>query len=191
MEDNKIVHSAPKKRKTIVIIASVIVVLALGGTAGALYFTGFFTPKEIKKNDTTQDTSKQAPVSEKVQKAVTQSSAQVAQGNTQAAVDTLDAAITSSGTNTEKADLYNQKAIILAQSDPTSAIDAAKKAAELQPNLMNISYLAELYDRAGNKPEALKYYKQSIELYDKSTFGENGPENDRAYYENKVKEMGG
>lgn len=166
-----------------------IVVLVLGLGAAAYFLWGSKYLGQFGQNGTDGTDSGRKLGSERIDTTIKATDTYIARGDTKAAVEVLDAAINRTDSKEEKASLYVKKAQVTAATDATGAVDAAKEATEVAPNFENLSYLAELYERQGDKVNALKYYQESLKYYDQIPYKEDGSQIDKSYYENKVKEL--
>jgi len=161
---------ARPKKSLIIIVASLVLLLAVSGGAVYLLREHIFGAEQVSTSEALQPVDK-AALSETVAVATTY----VANGDITTAVAVLDEAIEKTNSSAQKAALYRSKATVIANTDRSAAINAAEQSVVLDSNFENTAYLAQLYERNGDKEKAIEYYGKAITLYNQMESEEGGP----------------
>jgi predicted negative regulator of RcsB-dependent stress response len=150
------------KRKKWLIVCVIIIVLLGGGGATAWYFLYGQKPKTSTTNTT-------KTVNQAVATAVSDAQTLANNGNTTAAAAKYDVAIKSSTDNTQKSIIMSSKATLYFNTgDYNGALVAAKEAEAVDKTKNVESFIGQIYEKMGDKQNAIKYYQNAIALVDKS-----------------------
>jgi tetratricopeptide (TPR) repeat protein len=163
-------------KKTIIVIV-IIVVLLVG--AAVAYFLLTTHNKSVSPPPNKNTTQKQIDARSTIsQQASQKASEQVAQGDSKAAVQTLGDAADKVSDKSEKSSLYSQQSAILAQSGQTNdAIAAGKQAIATDPsNWKPYANLGYTYQALGDKPNAINYLQQALDILKKQSNTSNSVE---------------
>lgn len=175
-----------QSKKPLIISIVIAIIFLLAVTAGAAYYyrDQLFGNKQV---DSTKKTEAQRGNVDEKALAETTSAASVyiARGDPEAATQVIDDAIRKTNSTAHKSALYQNKAMLIAGTDTPSAIEAIEESVRLNETFENTAYLAELYEREGNKDKAIEYYEKAIELYGEleNTETDGGPTNVSLYQE--------
>lgn len=178
----------PKKRM-LIIFASGVLLLAVA--SGAVYA---FREQIFGEQITTPRTSleQRGDVDEvALSKTSAVASTYIASGNTARATAVIDEAIKKTDSPAQKSVLYHTKATLVASTDTPAAIKASEQSVALNPNFENTAYLAELYERNGDKQKAIEYYKKAIILYNQMEPVESGGPIDASLYQERIDRLRG
>jgi tetratricopeptide (TPR) repeat protein len=110
----------------------------------------------------------------------------LASGNTDQAMAVFDEAIKKTNSPAQKSALYRTKAMVIASTNTPAAIKAAEQSATLNPDFEITAYLAELYERNGDKEKAIEYYGKAIVLYNRMENNEIGGPIDASLYQERI-----
>ncbi len=137
--------------------------LILGLTAGLLVILAMIVAWSLanQSSDVVPDTTKQKTVEE----SHLEITALVDEGDIDGALQQYDEAISRQGDKSKKKELLLLKSDLASRSGRTgTAIDAAQKAEEIEPDATVAQSLATAYELNGDKENAIIYYKKIIEL---------------------------
>lgn len=184
--------SLKKKRskKPLVIIGILAAVLLLVG--GGVYFFKEQLLNTQPKEDLKTSQQQRGDVDEEaLGKTTASAAAYMADGKTDTAVTVINDAIKGTNSSAQKSALYHNKATILSGVDASAAIKAAEESVALNPNFENTAYLAELYERNGDKEKAIEYYGKTIALYGQMPDREDGGSVSAGLYQDRIDRLRG
>ncbi len=177
-------------KKAVKIIAIVVAVLLVLGVVGYIFRVQLLQAVGITiYGVTTKDTG---PPLEESEVTTTIAAADVfaGRGDATSAAKLIDRAIAKTGSSSQKADLYEKKAAVIAGTNIDGAIDAMEQAVEQDPGMSSYSYLAALYERAGDYANAEKYYDLAYQAYNEEFGGApEGSQIDGNLFKQKSEEM--
>lgn len=120
-------------------------------------------------------------------------------GNTTDAISAAQESLKADSNNTEAkstlSSIYSTESKNLSNSDEVNQpIDSAIKAAEYSPAYDEGAYawVAELYEKQGDKTSAIEYYKKTLDIFDKNHDDNSMPPlSARSYFVDKIISLGG
>jgi len=181
-------------RKTVIITGSVVIALLIGGSAYAFWpqISSIWNPGQSQEEKKQAEDSQKAAVEVQKNQATYNKALEAAQNEgPEAGQGVLDTALTTAGSDAEKAVIYQQKSSLASsgsqQPDTESAIEYAYEAEKLNPTYGSAILIATLEDRNNNSVDAIKYYKLYLERLDETAESQNP--GDRQYYERRVAEL--
>jgi len=175
----------PRFRKRLfIIIAATIVLLATAGSILYFFRESLFG---IKQSTTSSQQGQGGGIDEvALSKTTAAVSTYMAKGDTTAAVQVIDKAIQQTNSSAQKSALYHNKATVMAATDTPAAIKAAEQSVLANPNFENTAYLAELYERNGDKEKAIEYYGKTIVLFNQLPRAEENGAVDASLYQERI-----
>lgn len=181
-------------KKTIIVIA--IIVILLAGAAVAYFL---LTTHNDNKQNTTKPRGTTSNTTEQQAKvdSVRQEASQAANGqggSVDKAVSIYDDAIKntpSSDKATTGALYYNKSTTLYNAGKDNDALAAALKAVELQPDASSYGLLGDIYDRLGDKANAIAAYKKALTYLDSMQADGAGKAAMTSYYQKQINNLGG
>jgi tetratricopeptide (TPR) repeat protein len=94
-----------------------------------------------------------------------------ADGRIDEGMDYIDSQIDAETNQTDKRDLLVYKSQFATKAGRTDvALESAKEASSIEPDLTSDLALAEAYEKSGDKSQAVKYYQQVVDSIEDDTF---------------------
>lgn len=118
-------------------------------------------------------------------------------GDTDGAVADLETKLGYTTNKTDRANIYNQIALIYAgKNEIEKAVAASEDATQEDPTYVRYATTALIYENAGNKPKAAEYYQKAVDTYNPNdklnmSLYPRGVNPDIEQYKKKVKELTG
>jgi predicted negative regulator of RcsB-dependent stress response len=170
-------HFSTKKK---LIIVGVILLLFIGGAVSGWFY--------MQNNQAAQD-QKQQLAEEVIDQTTIDAQAMARKGDTAGAVAKYDEVIETTSDAYQKSILTINKAIIyLNKEDYETALSIAKEAEAIDANFGVVKIIAQIYEDKGDKPNAIAYYKKTIELIDKDS---PMAADDAIYYQSVIDDLSG
>ncbi|MFZ2125162.1 MAG: tetratricopeptide repeat protein [Candidatus Saccharimonadales bacterium] len=169
-------HFSKKKKLLIAGIA----LLLIGGIVSGWLFMQNKQAVDNRQKQLTEEVLEQTTVDAQVL---------ARKGDPAAAVAKYDDAINSISDSYQKSILTINKAIIyLNNEDYEQALKIAKEAETIDANFAVVKIIAQIYAEKGDNPNAITYYKKTIELIDKD---DPLAGDDAIYYQSVIDSLGG
>ena len=184
----KLVNSAflgtkPKKKKKLVLVIVVFVIFVVGIVGGVMYKRNLDQGKDKIQVDSQIEKAKV------VDGIVSDAEKLVLVGNSNDAIALYDSALSKYQDKDQQYSLMLAKAAIyFNQLDFENALLYAKQALVIEENENSLQFIAQIYEKIGNKTEAIANYGKAIKLIsaDSPMGGYYG-----RYYQTKIDELGG
>lgn len=182
-------HVGPQARLTLLVVGAVVVVAAVayGGWAAYQHFgpnSKTQIAKDAIKKQTVQQTQKSASV-------------KAFSGDTDGAISDLETKLSYTTDKAERANIYNQIALIYAgKKQVDKAVAASEQATKEDPSYVRYATTALIYENAGNKAKAAEYYQKAVDAYNPNdklnqSLYPKGVNPDIQQYKAKIKELQG
>jgi tetratricopeptide (TPR) repeat protein len=177
-------HSGRKKWQMILVVVIIIVIIA-AGTVWWFVF-GKNINKNINKNNTT---SSEVSSDQKVQLNIDKANNLYQQGKTDEAVSLYKQAVSETSSKEQKNFVYLSLATSYFNSgDYNNALSNALVSEKYQRDSNTEQFIASIYEKMGDKQNAIKYYQNAITLINSTdSDGSNG--DSTTYYNYKIKEL--
>ncbi len=173
-DKNKIIASKPKTKKRWLIVL-IVVILIIAGAAAFWYLGG--SKLFIK-----------SPVTD--QSIVDKADQLTHNGKTDEALKLYDDAIKNAKDDTQKYNLLMGKATVyFNDGNYSQAMTYAKQAEAVKKNETISYFIAQIYEKEGDKTNAIKYYQKAIEFASKAEPSPSGGQ--AGYYQEKIKALSG
>lgn len=144
----------------------------------------------LQNRSTVSQPEQQGPNQNALPEAVSEAQKQAINGKPEEALTTIQNALNQPGiAEPEKRQLLVEQGVTYGNSNQfQKALDAYLAADAIKSDDTTSHLIAESYESLGNKPKAIEYFKKTITQLNTSSMGY---QNDKDYYEAKVKELGG
>lgn len=162
------------------IIGITVLLLLVSGVVGVWFFLN-----SQKKPTSQQD----QPLNQETHKTISNAQVLASNGKVDAAKMAYDTAIKNTNDNSQKSILFSQKATLLFNKRLyDEALVAALQAESAQKDAAIESFIAQIYEKKGDKQQAIVYYQKAILLVDSS---QAIADSDIQYYKSVIHRLGG